>query len=61
DLIAVENQTEMVLENATPALLAKIDALVKAEGGDTRLLRSGHPRTTLERLFLEATNAPKNP
>ncbi|MBB5032959.1 ABC transporter ATP-binding protein [Prosthecobacter vanneervenii] len=61
DLIAVENQTEMVLENASPALLAKIDALVKAEGGDTRLLRSGHPRTTLERLFLEATNEPKKP
>ena len=61
ELIAVENQTEMVLENATPDLLAKIDALVKAEGGGTRLLRSGHPRTTLERLFLEATNAPKEP
>jgi ABC-2 type transport system ATP-binding protein len=62
DLIAVENQTEMVLENAPPALLAKIDALIKAEGGDTRLLRSGHPRTTLERLFIEATNnAPKQP
>lgn len=62
DLIAVENQTEMVLENASPALLAKIDALIKAEGGGTRLVRSGHPRTTLERLFLEATNdAPKKP
>ena len=61
ELIAVENQIEMVLENASPDLLAKIDALVKAEGGDTRLLRSGHPRTTLERLFLEATNAPKEP
>ena len=61
ELIAVENQTEMVLEIASPDLLAKIDALVKAEGGCTRLLRSGHPRTTLERLFLEATNAPKEP
>ena len=61
ELIAVENQTEMVLENASPDLLAKIDDLVKAEGGGTRLLRSGHPRTTLERLFLEATNAPKEP
>lgn len=61
DLIAVENQTEMVLENASPGLLAQIDALVKAEGGGTRLLRSGHPRTTLERLFLEATNEPKKP
>ena len=61
ELIAVENQTEMVLENASPDLLAKINALVKAEGGGTRLLRSGHPRTTLERLFLEATNEPKKP
>ncbi|WP_395742648.1 ABC transporter ATP-binding protein [Prosthecobacter sp.] len=61
ELIAVENQTELVLENASPALLAKIDSLVKAEGGSTRLLRSGHPRTTLERLFLEATNSPKQP
>ena len=59
DLIAVENQTEMVIENASPALLAQIDALVKAAGGDTHLLRSGHPRTTLERLFLEATNEAK--
>jgi ABC-2 type transport system ATP-binding protein len=59
DLIAVENQTEMVLENASPALLAKIDALVKAEGHGTKILRSGHPRTTLERLFLEATDESK--
>lgn len=59
ELIAVENQTEMVLENASPALLAKINELVKAEGGDARLLRSGHPRTTLERLFLEATHETK--
>ncbi len=59
DLIAVENQTEMVLENASPELLAKIDALVKAESGGTKILRSGHPRTTLERLFLEATNEAK--
>ena len=59
DLIAVENQTEMVLENASPALLAKINALVQAEGHGTKILRSGHPRTTLERLFLEATDESK--
>ncbi|HEY1052850.1 MAG TPA: ABC transporter ATP-binding protein [Prosthecobacter sp.] len=60
DLIAVENQTEMVLENATPELLAKIEALIKAEGAATsaKILHSGHPRTTLERLFLEATQQP---
>ena len=61
ELIAVENQTEMVLENASPDLLARIAALVQAEGSGTRMLRSGHPRTTLERLFLEATNEPKKP
>jgi len=61
DLIAVENQTEMVLENASPELQEKIKALVQAEGGNTRLLRSGQPRTTLERLFIEATNEPKKP
>ncbi|MBE2285339.1 MAG: ABC transporter ATP-binding protein [Prosthecobacter sp.] len=61
DLIAVENQTEMVLENASPALLTKINALIQAEGGDTKLVRSGRPRTTLERLFIEATNESKKP
>lgn len=69
DLIAVENQTEMVLENASPELLAKIAALVQAEGAGSgtpaaagggagtgaKIIRSGRPRTTLERLFLEAT------
>lgn len=61
DLIAVENQTEMVLENASPALLTKINALIQAEGGDTKLVRSGRPRTTLERLFIEATHESKKP
>lgn len=59
DLIAVENQTEMVLENASPELLAKINALIRAEGGSTQVLRSGRPRTTLERLFIEATHEAK--
>lgn len=61
DLIAVENQTEMILENASPALLTKINALIQAEGGDTKLVRSGRPRTTLERLFIEATHESKKP
>lgn len=59
DLIAVENQTEMVLENASPELLAKIKALVQTEGSGAKLVRSGQPRTTLERLFIEATNESK--
>jgi ABC-2 type transport system ATP-binding protein len=55
ELIAVENQTEMTLENASPELMSKIQKLIEAEGGGAKVLHSGHPRTTLERLFLEAT------
>ncbi len=54
-LTAVENQTEITLENASEALLAQIEQLVKDSGGDTRLVSSGKPRNTLERLFLDAT------
>ncbi len=61
ELIAVENQTEMILENVQPELLAKIGDLIASEGGGARLLRSGHPRTTLERLFIEATNKVEKP
>lgn len=50
-LIAVENQTEFVIENASPELLAQIKALVPQE----QLLRMGQPHTTLERLFLKET------
>jgi ABC-2 type transport system ATP-binding protein len=55
DLIAVENQTEIVLENADAALLARIQDLVTASGGGAKLVHTGRPRTTLERLFLEST------
>lgn len=58
DLIAVENQTEIVLENADAALLARIQEMVAASGGGARLVQSGRPRTTLERLFLESTVEP---
>lgn len=54
DLIAVENHTELVLADASPELLEEIKRLVASSQG-ARLLRSGHPKTTLERLFLEAT------
>lgn len=50
-LIAVENQTEFVIENAPPELLAQIKELVPRE----QLLRMGQPHTTLERLFLKET------
>ncbi len=55
DLISVENQTEIILENATPEQLDKIRALISGAGGSTKLVSLGKPRTTLERLFLETT------
>lgn len=59
DLIAVENETELVLADASPALLAEIKALIETRGAGAKLVRAGHPRTTLERLFLEATEETK--
>jgi len=55
DLLAIENQTELILENATPETLAQITALLA--NSKTRLLEQRQPQTTLERLFLEATTA----
>lgn len=54
DLIAIEDQTEIILKDADPALIAQIRSLVAASPG-TSLVRSGKPRTTLERLFLRET------
>jgi len=51
DLIAIEDQTEIVLRNAGPELISKITALVKETPG-AEMVRTGKPRTTLERLFL---------
>ncbi len=54
DLIAIEDQTEIVLKDASPELISQITALVGATSGAS-LVRTGKPRTTLERLFLRAT------
>lgn len=54
DLIAIEDQTELILKDANPALIAEIEALI-ARDAKAELVRSGKPRTTLERLFLRET------
>jgi ABC-2 type transport system ATP-binding protein len=51
DLIAIEDQTEIVIQDATPELVARIEALIREETAAS-LIRTGKPRTTLERLFL---------
>ena len=53
DLLAIENQTDIVLENASPELLRQIATL--ADNSGARLLEQNRSRTSLERLFLEAT------
>lgn len=60
ELIAIENQTELVLENASDSLLAEIEAL--AANSRAKLIARRKSTTTLERLFLEATkNEEKRP
>jgi ABC-2 type transport system ATP-binding protein len=55
ELVAVENQTELVIEGADEALLERIRSVVSGHGPGARLVRCGQPRTTLEELFLEVT------
>jgi len=55
ELISIENQTEIILENATPDILSQVHALLNASGA--RVLSERKPQTTLENYFLEVTNS----
>jgi ABC-2 type transport system ATP-binding protein len=59
ELLAIENQTELILENATPDVLADVRAILEKSGA--RLVEERQPQTTLERLFLEATRSKSKP
>ncbi len=59
ELLAVEEQTEVILENAPAELIDRIRALAASSGA--RVLGHRKPQTTLERLFLEATQAGERP
>jgi len=52
-LITIENQTELILENASPNLLAELRARAEAGGASVRSVNK--PRQNLERYFLEVT------
>src|SRR5438067_4742366 len=58
ELIAIENQTELVLENASDTLVAEIEALTTSS--QAKLIARRKSTTTLERLFLEATRNDKS-
>jgi ABC-2 type transport system ATP-binding protein len=57
ELLAIENQTDVVLENASPELLHEIGTLATKLGA--RLIEQSRSRTSLERLFLDATRQPE--
>lgn len=52
DLISIEDQTEIVVKNASERTLARIRAVI-VDASDSEFIHMGKPRTTLERLFLE--------
>ncbi len=55
DLLAIESQTDVVIENASPELLHEIETLAAKSGA--RLIEQSQSRTSLERLFLDATKS----
>jgi ABC-2 type transport system ATP-binding protein len=57
ELLTVENQTGLVLENASPGLIDEIEKLVASAGA--RLVERQPPRTSLERVFLKETEPRK--
>lgn len=52
ELIAIENQTEIVIEDASSEMIEQLKNLIKKQG-DGSLLRVGKPNTTLERMFID--------
>ena len=52
DLISIEDQTEIIVRNASDRALARLRAVI-SDSERAEFVRMGKPRTTLERLFLE--------
>ena len=59
ELVAIDNQTELVLENASDKLVNEIEALAAKSGA--KLVAKRRSTTTLERLFLDATRKTGTP
>ena len=53
DLLAIENQTEFIVENATPEFLDQLERQIASVNGRVVLRRK--PQTSLEQLFLKVT------
>ena len=59
DLIAIEDQTEILIKDAGPRTLARIKAVI-ADSENAKFVSMGKPRTTLERLFLDEAKKSKS-
>jgi ABC-2 type transport system ATP-binding protein len=57
ELISIENQTEFILENASPELLKRLAA--EAQSNGARVVDTRKPQQNLERYFLEVTGEKK--
>ncbi len=53
ELLAIENQTEIIYENGPPELAQQVDQFISARDG--RVVSRKKSRATLEDLFLSAT------
>jgi ABC-2 type transport system ATP-binding protein len=56
-LLTIDNQVDFVVSNPSPQLVADMESLINRS--DARLVEQRPSRTTLERLFLEATQGEK--
>ena len=54
ELIAIENQTELVVANASSGLVNEIESLINRS--NAKLIERRRSTTTLEKLFLDATS-----
>lgn len=59
ELIAIENQTELIIADASDDLVREIESVVTRS--NARLIERRRSTTTLERLFLEATKSDESP
>ncbi|MFM8830715.1 MAG: ABC transporter ATP-binding protein [Spartobacteria bacterium] len=53
DLVSVKNQTEFIIENATPEIRSQIEQLL--QNSPAKLLSTRQPQRSLESVFLELT------
>jgi ABC-2 type transport system ATP-binding protein len=57
ELIAIENQTELVVADASDELVREVESVINRS--NAKLIERRKSTTTLERLFLEATRDPE--